>query len=475
MDIKIDVDGATKVAKALRTGLMEGLDDSGKYLINSGAEVAEDEVVGARKVWTEETKKSFETNVWRFNRTDHWKGSIINQAKQAAIVDEGIAPAGEHKNPDIRIQDIMPWVVAHLSPADYDGGDGDPGLTDYNGGDGPDGATPLPFEDDERNVDFTDLSELAPKERDFSSKYVKGAEIGSGQNAIWKSHDNPGGPAGNSSGIANEIVWSHAQEVAGYDLGPRSKFETAETVDGEEPGTLQEYVDGDKLANTINMNDNDLYFNEDQGRFVNFVSTHPDWFAKTNALDYLAGNSDRHAGNIYVDGDTGNPRAIDSGGMEFNEGLHGGHLRGPIDLTDYDTSNDPEVLFDESQKFLTRTEEVLDELLQDEDFKDSLIAKVKEIHGPDSQEADRIEEIIGDEIGPGHALYEGDTGEPLYKRHIQKGLNVNKEAFGRPVPEEDKTDITYRNAIVNDGDDDGSEPTLDETDEILDSVFGEFQ
>jgi hypothetical protein len=309
VDVDIDVEGATKVVTALRAGLDEGLDDAGRYLINEGADVAQDEVVGARKVWTEETKNSFETDVFRFNRGHHWKGHIINTAEQAAIVDEGIAPAGEHENPDIRIQDIMPWVVAHLSPADYDGGDGDPNLTDYNGGDGPSGADLLQFEDDQRNVEYIDISELGPQESDFSSKYVKGANIFDGQRALWKSHEETRRDSQKDTGIANDIVWSHAQRVAGYDLGPRSKLKTAQTVDGETPGTLNEFVDGDPINSVLNMNDNDLYFDEDKGRLVNYMSTHPEWFARTNALDYLAGNSDRHGSNILVDAETGNPRA----------------------------------------------------------------------------------------------------------------------------------------------------------------------
>jgi hypothetical protein len=163
--------------------------------------------------------------------------------------------------------------------------------------------------------------------------------------------------------------------------------------------------------------------------------------------------------------------------MKFDEGLHAGNLRGLMDMNAYDSSNDPEVLFEESQAFLTRTEEVLDELLQDEDFKEAVINKVKAIHGPDSVEAERIEDVIGEEIGPGHALYEGDTGVPLYKRHIQKGLNVNKREFDVPVPEEDETDITYRNVIpgsVDNVDDDGSDESLGKANDILDDVLGDI-
>jgi len=116
MKIDIDVEGATKVGPALRRGLSDGLEDTGKTLLEEGEDKARDEVMGAGRVWNEEVKHGFESEGADFQRFYHWKGKIFNPVKHADVVDRGLAPEGEITGSNPSVQDIMPWVVDNITP-----------------------------------------------------------------------------------------------------------------------------------------------------------------------------------------------------------------------------------------------------------------------------------------------------------------------------------------------------------------------
>lgn len=478
VNIEIDVDGAKKVAGALRRGLEDGLEDAGSELLEKGIEEAEDQFTGGRMVWNEEVKNSFEKDVFRFNRTDFWKGKIVNPVKHADVVDRGLAPAGEIEGANPSVQDLMPWVVSNLSPADYGGGDGDPDLSDFDGGDGPSGAQVVNgITSEDRTVSWMDREELGLEDARFDSKKVRVGSLGDGTNVVWKSHTDlkryPTEPESSQGVVRNEIVWSEAQEVADFDIGPKSRSETVETTQGPWEGTLQEYVPGDQLPNTINAHGDDPFYDEDSQDRQDWIRENRDWAAKVNAIDYIVGNSDRHSNNVRTN-ERGKPRAIDNGGNRFKEGLDGENLAFIYDLMNYDNSRNPEELYEQNQRMLDRTEEVLDELLQDEDYRNSVISKAKEVHGEGSREHERAVNVLGDIIDEGHVLYKGNTDEYLYKRQLQQARNLHTKSAGYKVDPEDKTGFTYTQ-ILSEDDNDDSAPTLDEIDDELDSMFGEFQ
>lgn len=109
--IDIDIDGAEKVAPALRKGLKEGLKESGEYLQKQGVDKGQDALRSTDRIWRRQVYHGFETESNQFNRYYRWKGKIHNRAPHATIVDKGLKPG---VNPEV--QDIIEWVDAKITP-----------------------------------------------------------------------------------------------------------------------------------------------------------------------------------------------------------------------------------------------------------------------------------------------------------------------------------------------------------------------
>jgi hypothetical protein len=462
--IDIDIEKADRVGKALRKGLSDGLEDTGKTLLREGKKVAEDEVAGVRE-WNSEVKEGFVTETSDFNRYYNFHGKIVNPVEHAEVVDEGLSASAEGPS----VQDIMPWVVDNLRPADYGGGGGtfDTGGDDGDG-DGGDGDRPGEITDEDRSIQYAALEQLGLDSGSFESDYAKAGTLGDGTNVIWKSHNDTDRDQDFKKGvIRNEVVWSKVAEDNNWNLGPRSRVETAEVVTGERDGTIQEYVEGQQLSDYMwrGYGDPDDY-EVDNAQFLN---ENRDWAAKMVTTDYIVGNGDRHQNNVRVNPD-GEPRTIDSGGNNFNENLKDHHLKGLSSWYKlYDHNAD--LQYEETTAMLDRAEEVLEEIATSEEERQNIINIVKEVHGEGSKEHDRIVKILGEEIGDGHILEEDSNGVPRYKRDIQELRDEIDRAYDNYNGGDSEADeILSENANEDDLNQEEKEKLNEELDEALGDV-----
>jgi hypothetical protein len=113
--IDVDVEGLDEMGDAIREGVAEGLRDSGDWLLENGEERAED-IVAGRRVFNREVREGFYSYGDNLNQGSRWRGIIKNRAKHAGVVDEGLAPAGEGRNANPAVQDLLPWVVRNMQP-----------------------------------------------------------------------------------------------------------------------------------------------------------------------------------------------------------------------------------------------------------------------------------------------------------------------------------------------------------------------
>jgi len=111
IDIDIDVEKADRVGPALRSGLKEGLEEAGDWMMREGEDKARDAVLSADRVWRGTLKQGFSTKENQFSRTHHWKGEIRNDAPHARINEKGLKPGNSPL-----VQDIIPWVDDKLTP-----------------------------------------------------------------------------------------------------------------------------------------------------------------------------------------------------------------------------------------------------------------------------------------------------------------------------------------------------------------------
>lgn len=111
IEIETEVKNWKRVQPALRSGLKEGLEDAGNWMLDKGEDKAKDAVLSADRVWRKTLKQGFRTEEDEFNRTYHWKGEIRNEAPHAHINENGLKPGA---NPSV--QDIIPWVDDKLTP-----------------------------------------------------------------------------------------------------------------------------------------------------------------------------------------------------------------------------------------------------------------------------------------------------------------------------------------------------------------------
>lgn len=419
--LETDVSGADQVGDALLRGLNDGLEDTGKTLLRHGEEFAKDEVVGARRVWTEEVKRGFdseESDAIAMKRSYVWKGSIFNPVKHAEVVDRGLAPAGEITGSNPSVQDIMPWVVDNLSPADYGGGDGDPGFSPgapYDGGSG--GIT----DPDASVSNYREVSEKGLQAYQMESENPRFADLENGREVIFKSRDGP-----NPGAVRNEVVWSRSQEIAPFDnVGPRSRTDKT-IIEGQEvTGTMQEWVDdSDEFVEAVDVAEDSF---DDAVSRVEFMQENTEWLASTRALDYIHGNQDRHRGNIvFKDGE---PRTIDNGGARYDDGLRAAMLKIPGELSDYRNSDKEDKLLQENLNSLDDLEDVFGDLENNLEYRKQIIEASEEVHGTDSKYHQRLVDVIGEDIGKDHFLSENQDGVPLYQQHINERRDILQQKY----------------------------------------------
>lgn len=137
MDIELDIDvtGGERTGDALLDGLEHGLEDSGEWMLEEGVDTAKNAVQGADRVWRKSVRDGFYSEENPMSRSYHWQGFIKNDVPHADIVDRGLAPAGEIRNANPSVQDILPWVddnigssLPNATASSYNPGNWDPDL-----------------------------------------------------------------------------------------------------------------------------------------------------------------------------------------------------------------------------------------------------------------------------------------------------------------------------------------------------------
>lgn len=109
---RVDIDGAGRVAPALRKGLAEGLDDTGDWMLDEGKDKAKDVILGADRVWRKTLKQGFTAEKDKLkSRNYRWQGEIKNTASHAEVNENGLPPGSSPS-----VQDIIPWVDDKLTP-----------------------------------------------------------------------------------------------------------------------------------------------------------------------------------------------------------------------------------------------------------------------------------------------------------------------------------------------------------------------
>jgi hypothetical protein len=318
----------------------------------------------------------------------------------------------------------MEWVVDKLEPATVyrgNGGSGDDNFDESEIGDG--GINPL--SDNFTIEEYRDTEEFGIPKREFFSEEPRAARFGDGTWGIWKPHDT--GLQSQDDAIRHEAVWSHAQELKDWDLGPLSRYDEAYIDGSDTEGTVQQWVDGaGRLSETVHLGLMGEPYDPSLKTKDEFLSDNMEWFARTTAVDYLLGNQDRHRGNIVIDGN-GNPRAIDNGGAWFEDGLKRDGFIAPFSFVQYGRAENPDELHRLNHQRLDRIETYLDSLADDLEYRLSLIEQAEEIHGSDDDHYKRLVEVMGETVGPGHFMEEDENGVRRYRRHLNWARNLLDE------------------------------------------------
>lgn len=430
LSVETDVKGTKKTIRALRNGFKEGLKDSGEHLLNFGKRHAKEVVWGYDRVWNKKVKRGFSTENDPFkSRTFLWKGTIHNSAPHAKIVDVGLAPKGEIVGSNPSVQDIIEWVDEEGPPAaDYQG----PSPGSSGGDKRPDKGITGDFS----VGNYRPVKELGLDRNSFSSDKPRIASLGDGTTVIWKSRDATRDDE--NEAIRHEVVWSRAQEMRNWDVGPKSRSDTHE-INGEEiDATIQEYVqDSTPLQQKVFLGRSE---DPDKISRDRFLFRNREWASQTTSLDYLLGNYDRHRNNLLFDS-KGNVRAIDNGGEKFESGLKERELLLILEQEDYNDARNRDKLHKENMEYLDNVENRLSEIAEDLEFRKDLIEEAREIHGENSKQVERLENVMGEQITEGHFMHEGTSGTPLYKRHIQNMREWFEKMYNSDPKEHDDEDL----------------------------------
>lgn len=463
IEVETEVQNAEKIIPALKDGLEEGLEDGGEWILRNGKDRAQDAIMSADRVWMETLKRGFRTSKnEHIGKPGNWQGTIKNDAPHAGINEHGLKPGSSPS-----VQDIIPWVSQNLSPTPYGGGSG--------GSDG-DFRSDFGYTDYEIEVhDYSSIEDLGIPEPQFNSEYVRSGETEDGEPLVWKSHEQGEYAHGDAEAIRNEVVWSRAQENQNWNLGPRSRLDTTIIDDNSVDGTAQEYVvDSELLVENVFIGTDSWEGNRltrDQ-----FMDTYMDDLIRINAIDYIFGNGDRHRNNLMFDNE-GNLRAIDNGGMKYESSLlEQRGLQWDRSQNDFKDAVNPEELLEQNHEYFDRIGQLLAQWAEDEEFRQNMVEAAREVHGADSDFANRLENVFGvydspDDRPPGHFLREQLDGEYLYEQHLNsrhERLDSNYQFV------KDKDRLGLDNPANPDFDgDDVAKP--DDIDDLMDDMFGDLE
>jgi len=402
-DLEIDVtvrnkDVVDDIEDSIEDGIENALKPSRPDSLGKRMERAMQEYLRQRgKVWTTELVNSFDISFEV--RNGIWVMLVQNDAEHAAPMDTG-ARYGAKGPP---LAKLIPWVQQKMRGYRVEGGQ----LVVYN--DSPtvmtDGGTPsqepskehvtlsLPDDLQVDNVQTFEEAGMAGGVNIENSYYV---EFENGDFAYFSGNINVGDFGSDPGTVRNEQVFTRISEELGWQLGPENK--RGAIIDPEEgsltPGNFQRWVD-----NSVDLQ-NDIY----DGRFgkpadyeytaPEFLDEHGEWLAKTQAVDAIVGNTDRHLANAKLD-DENVPHAIDNGGHHLPTGSA---VEDRIDIgsvlppSEFENLSEFPELEAKLEDYFEQQRAFLRDIL--ENHGDAIIEHVKDVHGEKDPLVLRMEELV---------------------------------------------------------------------------------
>ena len=431
LEIELDVqnkDVVDDIEDKIENGIESALKPSRPDSLGKKMERAMKEYLRQRgKVWTTELVNSFDIS---FDvRHGIWVMLVQNDAEHAAPMNTG-ARYGAKGPP---LAELIPWVQAKMRGYRVEGGQ----LVVYD--DSPtmmtDGGTPSP-DPSKEHVTLGLPSDLkTEKVQTFEQAGLPGGvnrdksyyiEFESGEFAYFSENLEVGDFGSDAGTVKNEQLFTRVSEELGWELGPENKAGTI--IDPEDSsikeGNFQRWVD-----NSVDLQ-NEIY----DGKFgkpedyeytaPEFLDEHGEWLAKTQTVDAIIGNSDRHLANARLD-DENVPHAIDNGGNSLPSGssvqdrIDYGSILQPAEFENFSEFPDLE---EKLEEYFAQQRAFLREIL--ENHSEAIIEHTKDVHGDKDPLVLRMEEMMDADVdtiikgvksaqeGRIDILSSSDTGDP---------------------------------------------------------------
>jgi len=114
IEIRVDESDLLALDRALEHGIRQGASDSARWAVDHGKNLAQDEIMLHRRIWTGEVFDGFRHSIERTE--DGYLANLWNESNHAGVVNYGRRP-GARRPP---VQNLMDWVVAHMAPREFD-------------------------------------------------------------------------------------------------------------------------------------------------------------------------------------------------------------------------------------------------------------------------------------------------------------------------------------------------------------------
>jgi hypothetical protein len=405
-DIRFDIDVrnediADEIEDAIERGISESVSQRNTDSLGQKMKRAAREHIRRNgRVWTTELINSFEIT------SESMGGNTIlvlrNDAGHAAAIDTG-AQYGDEGPP---LHRLIPWVQEKMRGYRVDGGNlvkyaHDRGGTQLitDGGEVRGATLRLPPDFDVDNVQKLEDAGFSGGANRKDAYYVTFA---GGESAYFQTFIDPNTMGGSDSGtVRNEALFTRISSAADWNIGPENK--PGEIINPQDDeileGNFQRWVDDansmhDEVADAFTPAGYDMRWEPHE-----FMEENEDWLAQTTVLDMILGNTDRHEGNIVI-GPDGTPHAIDNGGHSLPGVKPADEL---IEYNSVATVVDRFTQFDEFpelenayQSLFERQLVLMEELLTN--HADEILQHTKLVHGPHSEQTQRVEKILNQEV-----------------------------------------------------------------------------
>ena len=405
IDINLEVqnkDVADGVQEKIEDGIESALKPSRPNSLGQKMEREMEEYLRQRgKVWTTELVNSFDINFEV--RQGTWVLIVQNDADHASAMDTG-ARYGAKGPP---LAELIPWVQQKLRGYRVEGGklviyDSAKKVTDDGGTPSPEPSkehVTLALPDDletEEVQTFSDAGLAGGVNRD-SSYYI---EFKNGDFAYFSENIDVGQYGSEPGTVRNEQLFTRVSEELDWELGPENKQGSIVDPDSGniQQGNFQRWVDDSADLQEEIYSGRFGAPNEFEYTAPEFLDEHGEWLAKTQAVDTIIGNTDRHLANARLD-DENVPHAIDNGGHRFPTGqgienrIDPGSFLPPSEFEDF---TEFPTLEPKLEDYFEQQRAFLRQIL--ENHSDAVLEHAKDVHGAQDPLVKRLEAIFDADI-----------------------------------------------------------------------------